>query len=72
MTFTRTMKLSELKGIISKYCLVAIREAGTHGKAENFRIPFSNALDKFGDYIVWFIDPLAEDLLGIVVSEEAP
>ena len=69
MGFTRNIKLYELEGIISNSCLVAIREAGSSFRDINYRIPFSKALYKFGNYTVWFIDPLYEDMLAFVVSE---
>lgn len=72
MAFTRTMKLKELEGIINSYCLVTIREAGRRVKHENFMITFSKALAEFSDYTVWFIDPVEDGTLDIVVSEVAP
>ena len=72
VAFTRTMKLNELEGIINKHCTVSIREAGTSGKDEDFHIPFSLALQKYGEYTVWFIDPESETTLDIIVSEDEP
>ena len=69
MAFTWTMKLKELEGIINKYGTVSIREAGTHGKAEDFYIPFQLALQKHSEYTVWFIDPENETTLDIIQSE---
>lgn len=41
-------------------------------KDENFSIPFSKALDEFGEYIVWFIYPFSDKMLEIVVGDEIP
>ena len=62
------MKLNELNGIIDKHCIVSIREVGTHGNEEDFHIPFTLALQKYGEYTVWFIDPESETTLDIVVK----
>ena len=67
--FTRTLKLIQLKDIIYSEDRVTIREAGTHGKHEDYMILFSKAVEKYRDYYVWWIEADSENCFNITVSE---
>ena len=64
------MKLIELKNIIYDRDRVSIREAGTQGKAIDYLITFSEAVEKYGGYYLWSLEADSSNCFNIIVSED--
>lgn len=67
--FTRTLKLIQLKDIIYDKDRVSIREAGTNGKRDDYMILFSEALERYANYYVWWIEADSPNCFNITISE---
>lgn len=68
--FPSGLKLIQLKGIIYSRDRVSIRQAGKNFKPEDEMLLFKHAIEKYGDYDVWWIEADSQNCFNITVGED--